>query len=209
MITRLFRKIFSNETSSPEVDEDVASSCYDVLDDEPDTIERISPITVTYDDAIKNFAYVKPDLDGSPSWDAIPWISDKSLPVLKKRWNNHPNTVLVLVNYRSLIRMMYLDMGLAATDRICINNDLSYRMLLLASLSFTSVELAIPPNNRATAKQGSKLSERSSVDWQYSVGFDVLGSIYRYLQSDNVRVVGISVSGLSVRDQVISCTVLQ
>ena len=209
MINRLFRKIFSNEISSPEVDEDIASPQDEILDDESDTVERVSPITVTYDDAIKNFVYVKPDLDGSPQWDAIPWIGDKSLPVLKKRWNNHPNTVLVLINYRSLIRMMYLDMGLAATDRICMNNDLSYRMLLLASLSFTSVELVIPPNNRATAKQSAKLSERTSVDWQYSVGFDVMGSIYRHLQSDKVRVVGISVSGLSVRDQVISCTVLQ
>lgn len=209
MISRLFRKIFPNETSSLSVDEDMVSTQDDVLDDEPDTIERISPITITYDDAIPNFVYVKPDLDGSPVWDAIPWISDKSLPVLKKRWNKHPNTVLVLVNYRSLIRMMYLDMGLAATDRICMNNDLSYRMLLLASLSFTSVELVISPDRKTTAKSSAKLAERSSVDWQYSVGFDVLGSIYRYLQSDNVRIVGISVSGLSVRDKVISCTVLQ
>ena len=209
MISRLFRKIFPNETSSTNVNEDTTSAQDDVLDNEPDTIERIAPITITYDDAIKNFVYVKPDLDGSPQWDAIPWISDTALPVLKKRWNLHPKTVLVLVNYQSRIRMMYLGTGLAATDRICMNNDLSYRMLLLAALSFTSIELAIPPKNRATAKQSAKLSERTSVDWQYSVGFDVLGSIYRYLQSDNVRVVGISVSGLSVRDQVISCTVLQ
>ena len=209
MINRLFRKIFPNETSSSNVDEDTTSTQDDVLDNEPDTIERISPITVTYDDAIKNFVYVKPDLDGSPQWDAIPWISDIALPVIKKRWDLHPNTVLVLVNYQSRIRMMYLGTGLAATDRICMNNDLSYRMLLLASLSFISVELVIPPNSKTTAKLGAKLADRSSVDWQYSVGFDVLGSIYRYLQSDNVRVVGISVSGLSVRDQVISCTVLQ